>query len=41
MLAARAFDPRLSASDRLTAILRGSRSEVTLLHGPAVYMSSE
>jgi hypothetical protein len=40
-LAARAFDPRLSASDHLAVILRSSRGEVALVHGPAVFMSSE
>jgi len=41
MLAARAFDPRLTAADHLAVALRSFRSEVALIHGPAVYMSSE
>jgi hypothetical protein len=41
MLAAHAFDPRLAASDHLAVIHRSSRREVALVHGPAVYMSSE
>jgi hypothetical protein len=41
MLTARAFDPHLSAGSHLSVALRGSRREVALIHGPAVYMSSE
>jgi hypothetical protein len=41
VLAARAFDPCLSAGGHLTVALRSFRGEVALVHGPAVYMSSE
>jgi hypothetical protein len=41
MLAARAFDPRLSAGGHLAVALRDSHGEVALVHGAAVFMSSE
>jgi hypothetical protein len=39
--AARAFDPHLTAGDHLAVVLRSSRGEVALVHGPAVCMSNE
>lgn len=41
VITARAFDHRLAATSHLTVALRGSHSEVALVHGAAVYMTSE
>jgi hypothetical protein len=41
ILAARAFDPDLSVGHHLAVMLQGSHGEVALVHGLAVFMSSE